>query len=192
MDISKALDGKRLVFIDCLSEHSGQPNVLLAIDSTITRAIGNLAEAKPAGPILLVLDSPDLLLACGSTTAPQLNAFMLRLRGLAHAVVLTCSADQSLLHSATPGSDVHASPLESEGSSFLTTQAHHARMIISVRELATGAARDISGVLRATRSACAYNEEDAPEFEAVVEMEALYLVQRDGGVKVFRRGADSV
>ena len=64
--------------------------------------------------------------------------------------------------------------------------------MISIRELATGAARDISGVLRVTRSACAYDDDESREQERVEEMEALYLVQRDGGVKVFQRGSDSL
>lgn len=55
---------------------------------------------------------------------------------------------------------------------------------MSVRGLDTGTARDVSGVLRTSKGAgeCA-DDEDADE------MECLYYVGSDGGVKVFERGA---
>lgn len=182
------------MFIDCLSEHSisSQTNSLSAIHEVISSAIGTLAHAEQAGHVLLVLDSPDVLLASGCATAQQLDLFILKLRSLVHAAILTCSADQPLLNPTTQAIELHASPLETEASRFLTQQAHNARILISVRELATGAARDISGVLRVTRSACAYDADESREQGVVEEMEALYLVQRDGGVKVFQRGTDSV
>jgi elongator complex protein 6 len=55
-------------------------------------------------------------------------------------------------------------------------QAHNARSVLSVRELGTGAARDVSGVLRITRGGKSDGE--------VKEWEGLYLVGRDGGVKI--------
>jgi elongator complex protein 6 len=182
------------MFIDRLSGYSisNEAKTLSIIQEVISKAMANLAHAEPASPVLLVLDGPDLLLATGSATAQQLDLFILKLRSLAHAAILTCSADQPLLNQATQANDVHASPLETEASRFLTEQAHNARVVIGVRELATGAARDISGVLRVTRSDDAYDEDDSREQGAVEEMEALYLVQRDGSVKVFQRGTDSV
>jgi elongator complex protein 6 len=55
-------------------------------------------------------------------------------------------------------------------------QAHNARSVLGVRELGTGAARDVSGVLRITRGGKSDGE--------VKEWECLYLVGRDGGVKI--------
>ena len=53
---------------------------------------------------------------------------------------------------------------------------------MSLRLLDTGAARDISGVLRVTRGAGS-----GQEGEEVEEKELLYLVGGDGGLKVFER-----
>lgn len=53
---------------------------------------------------------------------------------------------------------------------------------MSVRELDTGAARDISGVLRIGRG----GGEGAEDID---EKEVLYFVGGDGGVRVFERGA---
>ena len=62
--------------------------------------------------------------------------------------------------------------------------AHQATSIISVRGLDTGAAKDVSGVLRISKGA----GESADDGD-VEERECLYHLGSDGGVKVFERGA---
>lgn len=74
----------------------------------------------------------------------------------------------------------------------MVQQAHNARVVMSCRELSTGAARDVSGVLRVTRGGDAYSADDQGETttgEMPRECELLYLVNRDGTVKVFERGS---
>lgn len=72
--------------------------------------------------------------------------------------------------------------------------AHLARIVLSVRELDTGGARDVSGVLRVSRGGAwggfggnggEGEEEGEGEFE---ERECLFFVGGDGGVRVFERG----
>lgn len=60
---------------------------------------------------------------------------------------------------------------------------------MGVRALETGAARDVSGVLRITRGGGWEEEEEEGEGRGR-EVELLYLVGRDGNVKVFERGVD--
>ena len=74
-------------------------------------------------------------------------------------------------------------PLEIAHASFVMGLAHQARMVMSVRELDTGSARDVSGVLRVTKGV-GWEEGG----EAVEEREVLYFVGNDGGVRVFERG----
>lgn len=59
---------------------------------------------------------------------------------------------------------------------------------MGVRALETGAARDVSGVLRITRGGGWGWEEEGEGMGREVEL--LYLVGRDGNVKVFERGVD--
>ncbi len=66
--------------------------------------------------------------------------------------------------------------------------AHEANVIWGVRELDTGSARDVSGVLRITRGPVTDGAEDASR-EDVEERELLYFVAGDGGVRVFERGS---
>ena len=103
-----------------------------------------------------------------------------------HSAILTCSADQPLVSSASEESK--PTPIDAETAAFVTTQAHAARLVLSVRELDTGAAKDISGVLRVTKGGESYGlDEDEKDTK---ETELLYLVQRDGNAKVFSRGSD--
>lgn len=72
-------------------------------------------------------------------------------------------------------------PLEIDHAAFVIGVAHQARTVVGVRCLDTGAAKDVSGVLRVTRGGETWGEE-------IEEVELLYFVGGDGRVKVFERG----
>ena len=60
--------------------------------------------------------------------------------------------------------------------------AHEAELLLSLRLLDTGTAKDVSGVVRISRGG---GEDLGREVE---EREYLYHVGGDGGVRVFERG----
>lgn len=91
-----------------------------------------------------------------------------------HATIITAAADFPLMQSPH-------TPLEINHAAFVTWLAHQARVTMGLRLLDTGAARDVSGVLRVTRGPDEGGEE-------VEEKEVLYFVGGDGGVRVFGRG----
>ena len=62
--------------------------------------------------------------------------------------------------------------------------AHRARSVMQLRTLETGAARDVSGVLRISRG----GGWTAEAGDSLDERELLYYIQRDGGLRVFGRG----
>ena len=66
------------------------------------------------------------------------------------------------------------------------------KWVLSLRPLDTGKARDVSGVIRVSRGGAWDDDEEVEEKEQAKELEALYFVQNDGGVKVFERGEASV
>lgn len=72
-------------------------------------------------------------------------------------------------------------PLEVNHSALVMSLVHQAAVVCAVRALETGAARDISGILRIGRGA-------GEGSKGVEEMELLYFVEADGGVRVFEKG----
>jgi len=60
-------------------------------------------------------------------------------------------------------------------------------MVVQLRNLETGAARDVSGVLRASKGG-AWSDNGSTDIETKWEKEVLYFIQRDGSVNVFGRG----
>uniref|UniRef100_L2FMN0 Elongator complex protein 6 n=1 Tax=Colletotrichum fructicola (strain Nara gc5) TaxID=1213859 RepID=L2FMN0_COLFN len=108
------------------------------------------------GKVVLVVDQPDFLLAA---TGEEVGGL----------VVKNMLLDLQ--------EKVHASI---EHASFVLGLAHAAEMVVGLRLLDTGTARDVSGVLRVTAGG---NGE-----RTVEEAELLYFVGGDGSVKVFGRG----
>lgn len=71
--------------------------------------------------------------------------------------------------------------LEREHAALVLSALHEAEIVLSLRLLDTGTAKDVSGVVRITRGG-------GEEQRAVEEREYLYHVLGDGGVRVFERG----
>lgn len=78
-------------------------------------------------------------------------------------------------------------PLETRHASLLLSVAHQADLIMNLRLLDSGTARDVSGVIRIT-DGVQEDEKDHGSLKHFEEKELLYFVGGDGGVKVFERG----
>jgi elongator complex protein 6 len=75
-------------------------------------------------------------------------------------------------------------PLEINHAAFLLSFAYQANLIMSLRSLDTGMARDVSGVIRIGLGAA-----EAAKWGTQMEAkELLYFVGGDGNVRVFERG----
>ncbi|KAI5307559.1 hypothetical protein KEM55_007981, partial [Ascosphaera atra] len=99
-----------------------------------------------------------------------------------HSAVTAISADSPLIHNTLPGS----TPLDLESVTFAASLAYQANMVISLRCLDTGVAKDVSGVLRVSRGGqWAGKKGSRGDWE---EKELLYLVKGDGAVMLFGRG----
>ncbi|KAL2269423.1 hypothetical protein VTJ83DRAFT_1607 [Remersonia thermophila] len=140
--------------------------------------------------VVLIVDGLDLVLAA-STPRPHAAAgegplavamkdALMDLREATHAVILTLASDSPLIHA-------QETPLERQHAWFALSLTHDADLLLSLRPLDTGAARDVSGVIRITARpttagirATAAAHGDSHEW--------LYYVGGDGGVKVFERG----
>jgi elongator complex protein 6 len=78
---------------------------------------------------------------------------------------------------------------------FMVGLGHQADLLMQLRPLDTGVAKDVSGILRVTRGPMM--EEDEEEEKEVggmrwKEMEVLYHVRGDGVVRLWERGEEVV
>ncbi|KAM3084158.1 hypothetical protein ACMFMG_001742 [Clarireedia jacksonii] len=220
LDLDKLHQTSRLHFVDGLSGlhlpptaipnppygtilRNPLPNVIFPI---LTKLISTLQSSPsssssssptpPTPPTILIIDSLDYLLSCSAahqapTTLSSIPSHLLTLRTLTHSTILSLSADSSLLHTPpTPTPTPTPDPLTHTLTAFTLSLAHSADMLISVRELDTGAARDVSGVLRVTRGGQGFSgpENGVENGTEIEEKELLYFVGGDGGVRVFERG----
>lgn len=155
------------------------PSLAVAdVSKTLHAALDELCQKNKK--VVLVIDQLDFLLAAmsdgnGPSVSSALKDLLLDLREKSHATILTLSADGPLIAS-------QATTLEKDHASFVLSLAHEAEMILSLRLLDTGIAKDVSGVVRITRGG------DSGGERQIEEKEYLYHVGGDGGVRVFERG----
>ncbi|KAI1325667.1 hypothetical protein F5Y16DRAFT_422614 [Xylariaceae sp. FL0255] len=145
---------------------------------TVENAVVEVQRGVPETQTLIIIDQPDLLLAASSeaVSSQSLRDAIMDLREKVHSCIITVSADEPLI-------SAHSSTLEKEHASLALSLAHDADLIISLRNLETGVAKDVSGVLRITPGGD--NDETGT---AIEERELLYHIGGDGGVRVFGRG----
>ncbi|KAJ5768302.1 hypothetical protein N7533_000885 [Penicillium manginii] len=158
-----------------------------ALERDISTVIAKLKTAED-DEVLLIIDQPDFLLASTGPSyaigATEMMDWATGLQQAAHATVLTLAADSPLLHNAPVASNQMSTPVESEHAAFAIGLAHRAQSVMQLRTLETGAARDVSGVLRISRGGGWSTGAE----ENLEEKELLFYIQRDGGVRVFGRG----
>jgi elongator complex protein 6 len=212
VDLERLRREGRFAFVDGLSElclpasshgHAGL-HTLQSLDeshvrATITHAISSMNPScspdpsTPSRKTLLVLDSPDLLLALSPATTPSsLSSLLLSLHSypsVSHVLAHVQSDHPLVSPSAAP------QPVELAHHNFLVKCGHMSRRILSVRILDTGVARDVSGVLRVTEQRADWlgldlqTEGGNSHADVIRGKEFLYQVRADGSVRVFDRGA---
>ncbi|TQV93062.1 hypothetical protein V2A60_003626 [Cordyceps javanica] len=192
------------------NEHDG---VIVGDDGTTsaiqTQVEAAMARLAPQSKKTLILDGLDAYVATTTTTTIPVNgsssafsdadSLLMRLRENAHSTLVTLAADEPLIRAAvrqqqqqqqgttTTAATTTTTGLERKQAALVLGQAHAADQVVSLRRLDTGAAADVSGVLRvATKRAAGDGGGDG---DAQEEDELLYHVSGDGTVRVFERGA---
>lgn len=185
------------------------------LEKDIATVIEKLNSTKGNGEdeseVVLIIDQPDLLLAATGPSrgigATEMMEWVMGLQQVGfsygwieqgtsltaslqhvHSTILTLSADSPLIHNVSDSAQKQATPLEIEHAAFAIGSAHRARTIMQLRNLETGAASDVSGVLRASKGGAWEGGQSKGQEGSWEEREVLYFIQRDGGVSVFGRG----
>ncbi|RKF60252.1 hypothetical protein OnM2_052062 [Erysiphe neolycopersici] len=189
LNLTRLQEAKKYCFIDGLSGlFTGEklsndvlaPQTLFSpdlkyISEKIQTAIKTIKEGNKKR-LLLVIDGVDVLLAASKDVNPfTLEDMIVELREEVLATVLTLSADLPLVTSLQ-------TPLERDHAAFLMSIAHQSDLIMNLRLLDTGIAKDVSGVIRIT---CKEFDEGKAKHE---DKEFLYFVSADSKVKLFERG----
>ncbi|KAG9581038.1 hypothetical protein KCU77_g9103, partial [Aureobasidium melanogenum] len=165
------------------------PSTHAALNSTLQ----SLSTTHPTQKIHLILDAPTLLLSTTSTpSASALSSLLLSLRSSVSTTTLVLEADFPFVSAALQDLNHNPTPLEAAHAAFVVQQAHISKWVLSLRPLDTGKARDVSGVIRVSRGGAWDDDEEDTKEQERKELEALYFVQNDGGVRVFERGEASV
>ncbi|KAL8854908.1 MAG: hypothetical protein Q9221_000415 [Calogaya cf. arnoldii] len=177
-----------IVFIDALQSglglHERGIGEVGEVEEVVLKAI---TEAKATSTrVLLVLDGIDFLLAATEITVDDLLDCVLEFREYVYTTIVTASADYPLIQA-------QRSPLELDHAAFVMSMAHEANVVWGVRELDTGSARDVSGVLRITRGPATESIEDMSG-EDVEEKELLYsaLIHNDEGYLILWQAPQQV
>ncbi|KAI0547548.1 hypothetical protein F4679DRAFT_361201 [Xylaria curta] len=148
------------------------------LNRTLEDVVAHVQFLTPGTETVLVIDQLDVLLAAaGDAMSSQgLRDTILGLREKVHATIITISADEPLIAA-------QGTPLEKEHASLALSLAHDAQLIMSLRLLETGTAKDVSGVLRVTPGG-----DEGTAGTPVEDRELLYFIGGDGSVRVFERG----
>ncbi|KAK8147827.1 hypothetical protein G3M48_000938 [Beauveria asiatica] len=200
MDLNALCKNGRFAFVDgltglCAPAIPGSSNgIIVGGGATTTTTDGddvvktcvNAAAARLAAGsrTVLLVDGLDAYVATGSGSgAAGAASLIMSLRENVHSTLVTLAADEPLLHVQAAA---RTTRLEREQAALVLGQAHAADQVVSLRRLDTGAAADVSGVLRVVvgpaAAAASYEDGDGGE-------ELLYHVAGDGSVRVFERGA---
>ncbi|KAJ3477996.1 hypothetical protein NLG97_g8694 [Lecanicillium saksenae] len=206
MDLDALRKSGRFSFVDGLTGGGGlyaTPHAPSAGDGVIAGSVGQVGAVKTqveaavarlyaaAGRRkMLIMDGLDVLVAMTPPgSASETESLLMSLRENVYSTLITLAADEPLMQAAVhqqhqqqqQGAKMTTS-LEREQAALVVGQAHAADQVVSLRRLDTGAAADVSGVLRVATSRG--NGGGADEGE-----ELLYHVSGDGSVRVFERGA---
>jgi elongator complex protein 6 len=145
-----------------------------------TSSVGDESDLTE-GPVLII-DGLDFLIALQpDVTATSISQMLTQVRQRVHATILSISSDGPLLHS---NSDATA-PLERAHQAFVASMAHQSQLVMQLRSLDTGTAKDVSGVIRISHGG---EYEGDSQGQDQPEGEWLYKVSADGSVRVWGRG----
>lgn len=210
LDVPSLLASRRIVYIDGLDIYgasaslssiagsfSTHSHALKDVRDALERALevksqlGGMAAATAdtnrdseyaSERSVLIIDGLDFLIASQpNMTATAVSQMLTIIRQHVQSTILAVSSDEPLLH----GNSAFTTSVEMEHQALVATLAHQSWLVMQLRGLDTGAAKDISGVIRISHGG---EYKDELEEQIVAEGEWLYKVSGDGSVGVWGRG----
>jgi len=152
--------------------------------STLTAAMDEVFSSLGDRDIVLLLDSPDLILGTTESDAAAVISTLLQLRLRVHAAVMMLRADlfDSEVEPQNP------TPMQLQQQQLVLSLAHQANAVLSVRKLDSGLAKDVTGVLRITTAMKDFGDDE----QGSPAKEFLYHVHDNRTAVVWERGSEQV
>ncbi len=154
---------------------------LYTIISKLTPTSSNSNNNKPA----IILEAPDILLSSNLFNSKQLLKLMFSLQKVSSSLYVSLNIDEELI-------DIDKHPeqtsIEFQQYDFLVHMIHRASLIIGLKPLETGRAKDVTGILRISRGTVPLSiDENDEKINEIQEREYFYLVNGDAQVQLFFR-----
>lgn len=178
LDLSQV--GNRLCYIDCFSSLFTHiiPTPGRGANALFGKFLQNqLALIEPNS--VIIVDSPQILLAATLITLNELVAHMAKLNRLCRQMFVVIAKDHP---QSVEMASLSADDAVFKLTDFITKSYYRAQLVINLMPLPTGRAKDITGIVTVSKSATLYM---CPL--QVVEKEYIYSVTKDGNVKLFFR-----
>ncbi|KAI8632663.1 hypothetical protein F5Y19DRAFT_471833 [Xylariaceae sp. FL1651] len=171
-------DGRRQHVTDNLGKRVLSNPTTDHLRRALEDAVAHVSGISSETQTVLVIDQPDFFLAAAgeAVSSQSLRNIILSLREKTRSCIVTVSADEPLI-------SAQDTVLEKEHASFTLSLVHDASLVMSLRMLETGTAKDVSGVLRVTPGG-----DEGTAGTIVEDRELLYFIGGDGNVRVFERG----
>ncbi|KAI0462791.1 hypothetical protein LJB42_003592 [Komagataella kurtzmanii] len=138
------------------------------------------ALKSSALPCTLILDHPELYFLTNQCSINEFMSQISYINSLANVLVSTF-ADANLIDL----NETDSSTITHRQTEFLTKLYHRSQGILSLRPLETGRADDVTGTMTVSKGSISF-EDEAKNLE-INEQQYLYLVNKEGSVKVFFR-----
>ncbi|MCJ1473450.1 hypothetical protein MMC13_002101 [Lambiella insularis] len=218
VDFARGARSHRFAFVDGLSElflasstdESKVDNASIVLrDAALTNVKKVILDAiehvrhqgKPQGErrVVLVVDGLDVYLASTAQLMLAVDDILGEWRQVRRALltdslpikhtyttVVTASADAALMQ-------YSGTRLETQHTALVASLAHEANLVIGVRGLESGVAKDVSGIIRISRGGMvgwwqAQGEKGTTTGEEVEGKEMLFFRNGDGAIKAWERG----
>lgn len=178
LDLSQM--GDRFCYIDCFS--SLFTHIIPTPGRGANALFGDFLQKQLAlidPNSVVIVDSPQILLGATLITLNDLIAHMAKLNRLCRQMFVVVAKDYpQSVETASLSADDAVFKL----TDFITKSYYRAQLVINLMPLPTGRAKDITGIVTVSKSAIPYV---CPL--RVVEREYIYLLTKDGNVKLFFR-----
>lgn len=166
----EAVNNANFKFVSVLNEVFDNESVIF---EKIMKEITNFTSVEK--PLNVVIESPEILLHTTDMETDSYLSFLNSVQKKTTNLTLVSSIDKNMINFQTPSED----SIEFRHTEFMSKLFYRSNVIFNLKPLETGRADDVTGTLTVSKGLQQKLE--------VVEKEYLFLINKEGNVKLFYR-----